>query len=212
MFSLSFNVTNASPTSVSCSVNDNHFNVSENDIIRTIESSEDPISVQVSVLIRMRVPGVYQCTVIADRVTQDDLVSDAVMSGNITGETGLVFDFLLFFVVAPAPSSLTYTRHGLNLIELNWMGTAGQDYELFISRDDDVIDSYSTNDSNLYYEASPNVEYSASVVAVGEYLPSEVLNITITPGMVVNFIRFYYIIIIFYYYYSCSPEDNKYYC
>ena len=90
------------------------------------------------------------------------------------------------------------------------MGTAGQDYELFISRDNDVIDSYSTNDSNLYYEASPNVEYSASVVAVDEYLPSTVLNITITPGMVVNFIRFYYIII-FYYYYSCSPEDNKFY-
>ena len=210
MFSLSFNVTDSSPTSVSCSVNDNHFNVSENDIIRTIESSEDPISVQVSVLIRMRVPGVYQCTVIADRVTQDDLVSDAVMSGNITGETGLIFNFLLFVVVALAPSSLTYTRHGLNLIELNWMGTAGQGYELFISRDDDVIDSYSTNDSNLYYEASPNVEYSVSVVAVGEYLPSTVLNITITPGVVVNFICFYYIII-FYYYYSCSPEDNKFY-
>ena len=151
VFSLSFNVTDSSPTSVSCSVNDNHFNVSESDIIRTIESSEDPISVQVSVLIRMRVPGVYQCTVIADRVTQDDLVSGAVMSGNITGETGLVFDFLLFVVVAPAPSSLTYTRHGLNLIELNWMGTAGQDYELFISRDDDVIDSYSTCSAILTY-------------------------------------------------------------
>ena len=71
----------------------------------------------------------------------------------------------------------------MNLIELNWMGT-GQSYELFISRDDDVIDYYSTIGSNLYYEASPNVEYSASVVAVGEYLPSEVLTITITPGMV----------------------------
>ena len=103
VFSLSFNVTNASPTSVSCSVNDNHFNISENDIIRTIESSEDPINVQVSVLIRMRVPGVYQCTVIADRVTQDDLVSDAVMSGNITGETGLIFDFLLFCCSCSSP-------------------------------------------------------------------------------------------------------------
>ena len=96
------------------------------------------------------------------------------------------------------------------MIELNWMGT-GQHYVLFISRDDDMIDYYSTIGSNLYYEASPNVEYSVSVVAVDEYLPSKVFNITIPPGMVVNFIRFYYIII-FYYYYSCNPEDNKYYC
>ena len=110
VFSLSFNVTDASPTSVSCSVNDNHFNVSENDIIRTIESSEDPISAQVSVLIRMRVPGVYQCTVIADRVTQDDLVSDAVMSGNITGETGLIFDFFIILLQLLQPQAISHTQ------------------------------------------------------------------------------------------------------
>ena len=86
VFSLSFTVTNRSPTIVTCSVdNGNQFNVSDNDI-RTVTSVNDDIQVQVSVIFRMRVFGLYKCFVTTDRITTTPLVSTNMAMRNITGK------------------------------------------------------------------------------------------------------------------------------
>ena len=42
VFSLSFTVTDRPPTTVTCSVNGNSFTISDNDLIRVVESTMDP--------------------------------------------------------------------------------------------------------------------------------------------------------------------------
>ena len=88
VFSLSFNVTNRSPTIVTCSVdNGNQFNVSDNDLICTIVANTNiVIKVQVLVLFRMRVSGLYKCFVITDRITSTPLVSTNMAMRNVTGK------------------------------------------------------------------------------------------------------------------------------
>uniref|UniRef100_A0A1X7SN65 Ig-like domain-containing protein n=1 Tax=Amphimedon queenslandica TaxID=400682 RepID=A0A1X7SN65_AMPQE len=86
VFSLSFNVTNRSPTIVTCSVdNGNQFNVSDNDLIRTVTPVNNDVQVQVSVIFRMRVSGLYKCFVTTDRITTTPLVSTNMAARDITG-------------------------------------------------------------------------------------------------------------------------------
>ena len=91
VFSLSFNVTNRSPTNVTCSINGNQFNIPENDLIRTVirrEDNTDPslsILVQVSVIVRMRVSGLYQCFVTTNRIASTPLTA-TTPERNITGK------------------------------------------------------------------------------------------------------------------------------
>ena len=85
MFSLSFNVTNRSPTLVTCFIKGNQFNISENDLIRTVMRSEESIVVQVSVTVGVRVAGLYQCNVITDRITSTPLTA-TTPARNITGK------------------------------------------------------------------------------------------------------------------------------
>ena len=63
MFTLYFNVTNTPPTTVTCSVNNNTFNITEKELNRVPEISTDPIRVAVTVTIRRREAGEYTCTV-----------------------------------------------------------------------------------------------------------------------------------------------------
>ena len=88
VFSLSFNVTNRSPTIVTCSVdNGNQFNVSDNDLMRTIiTNTNTELEVQVSVLFRMRMFGLYACFVATDRIKTTPLVSTNMAIKNVTGK------------------------------------------------------------------------------------------------------------------------------
>ena len=92
VFSLSFNVTDRSPTNVTCSIDGNQFNISDNDLIRTVIRSQDnnepsdSILVQVSVMFRLRVAGLYQCTVTTDRITSTPLTATTPAARNITGK------------------------------------------------------------------------------------------------------------------------------
>ena len=92
VFSLSFNVTNRSPSLVTCSIDGYQFNISDNDLIRTVirtqDSNEpsDSILVQVSVMFRIRVAGLYQCTVTTDRITRTPLTATTPAAKNITGK------------------------------------------------------------------------------------------------------------------------------
>ena len=63
VFTLYFNVTNTPPTTVTCSVNNNTFNITEEDLNRVPDISTDPIRVAVTVTIRRREAGKYTCTV-----------------------------------------------------------------------------------------------------------------------------------------------------
>ena len=66
VFTLYFNVTDTPPTTVTCSVNDNTFNITENDLNRVPDISTAPIRVAVTVTIRRREAGEYSCTVRTD--------------------------------------------------------------------------------------------------------------------------------------------------
>ena len=86
MFSLSFNVTNRSPTIVTCSVdNGNQFNVSDNDLIRTVTPVNNDVQVQILAIFRMSVSGQYKCSVTTDRITTTPLVSANMTMRDITG-------------------------------------------------------------------------------------------------------------------------------
>ena len=91
VFSLSFNVTDRPPTNVTCSINGNQFNISDNDLIRTVIRTEDnnepsdSILVQVSVMLRLRVAGLYQCFVTTNRIASTPLTA-TTPERNITGK------------------------------------------------------------------------------------------------------------------------------
>ena len=66
MFTLYFEVTNTPPTTVTCSVNGNILNITEEDLYHVPEMTADPIRVAVIVTIRKREAGEYTCTVRTD--------------------------------------------------------------------------------------------------------------------------------------------------
>ena len=65
VFSLSFNVSDGPPTTVSCTVNGNGISI---ELSRVIVDGTGSIT-RVTVTIRLREAGNYQCTVSNDRVT-----------------------------------------------------------------------------------------------------------------------------------------------
>ena len=92
VFSLSFNVTDRPPTNVTCSIDGYQFIISDNDLIRTVIRTQDnnepsdSILVQVSVMFRLRVAGLYQCNVTTDRITSTPLTATTPTAKNIAGE------------------------------------------------------------------------------------------------------------------------------
>ena len=99
VFSLSFTVTNRSPTIVTCSVdNGNQFNVSDNDLIRTAATVNNDIQVQVLMIFKMRVSGLYKCFVATDRITTTPLLSAGMAIRNLTCKYYyLIIIILMFF-------------------------------------------------------------------------------------------------------------------
>ena len=101
MFSLSFTVTERPPTIVTCSVDGNQFDISDGDLMRVVTESRNEtatntaLSVQVTVLVRMRVAGQYQCSVTTDKITIDNEPSALTATRNITGKY-LTCIFVLF--------------------------------------------------------------------------------------------------------------------
>ena len=66
MFTLYFNITNTPPTTATCSVNSNTFNIAEEDLYHVPDISTDPIRVAVIAIIKRREAGEYACTVTTD--------------------------------------------------------------------------------------------------------------------------------------------------
>ncbi|XP_019851148.1 PREDICTED: hemicentin-1-like [Amphimedon queenslandica] len=170
VFSLSFNVTNRSPTIVICSVdNGNQFNVSDNDLIRTVTPVNNDVQVQVSVILRMRVSGLYKCSVTTDRITTTPLVSTNMVIRNVT--------------VTGSPSNLTYSRISLLSVTLGWSPSAvisaTPQYHVFVNNSNGIIMNNNTTNTELSLSLSPDDEYNIRLVATGEDLPSEIITVTI---------------------------------
>ena len=85
IFTLYFEVTNTPPTTVTCSVNDVTFNITEENLYHVPVISTDPIRVAVTVTIRKREAGEYSCTVRTDSSIKS--FPNATISGiKITGK------------------------------------------------------------------------------------------------------------------------------
>ena len=75
VFTLTFNVSNGSPTDVSCTDGSNPFTIASGDLSRVVVDGPGFVT-QVTVTVRMRQAGTYKCTVSNARV-------DAGTIGNI---------------------------------------------------------------------------------------------------------------------------------
>ena len=73
---------------MTCDIDGNQFIISDDDLSCIVIKSEDPITVQVSVIVRVRVAGVYQCFVTTDRITSTPLTATTPVR-NITGKNTL---------------------------------------------------------------------------------------------------------------------------
>uniref|UniRef100_A0A1X7TL44 Ig-like domain-containing protein n=1 Tax=Amphimedon queenslandica TaxID=400682 RepID=A0A1X7TL44_AMPQE len=170
VFSLSFNVTNRSPTIVTCSVdNGNQFNVSDSDLIRTVTPVNNDVQVQVSVIFRMRVSGLYKCFVTTDRIKATPLVSTNMGMRNVT--------------VTGSPSNLAYSRDTLLSVTLGWSPSAvisaTPQYHVFVNNSNGIIMNDNTTNTELSLSLRPDDEYNIRLVATGEDLPSEIITVTV---------------------------------
>uniref|UniRef100_A0A1X7SII5 Ig-like domain-containing protein n=1 Tax=Amphimedon queenslandica TaxID=400682 RepID=A0A1X7SII5_AMPQE len=96
VFSLSFNVSDGPPTTVSCSVNGNGIST---ELSRVIVNGSGSVT-RVTVTVRLREAGNYQCTVSNVRVT----------TGTISGVTAVSSTSSLSISVSDTPTGLTATR------------------------------------------------------------------------------------------------------
>ena len=193
VFSLSFNVTDRPPTNVTCSINGNQFNISDNDLIHTVIRTQDnnepsdSILVQVSVMFRFRVAGLYQCNVTTDRITSTPLIATAPAAKNITSKDNYIIIIVLNLIVTGSPANLTYSRDNtLTLVKLDWspsvMVNVVPVYQLFITNSDGITTNHSTSDDYMGLSLQLDSEYNITLVATGEDLPSETLTVTVPQG------------------------------
>ena len=68
VFTLSFNVSDGPPTDVNCTDGSNPFTIASGDLSRVIVNGSGSVT-QVTVTVRMRQAGTYQCTVSNAKVT-----------------------------------------------------------------------------------------------------------------------------------------------
>ena len=68
VFTLTFNVSNGPPTDVNCTDGSNPFTIASGDLSRVIVNGTGSVT-QVTVTVRMRQAGTYQCTVSNAKVT-----------------------------------------------------------------------------------------------------------------------------------------------
>ncbi|XP_019859139.1 PREDICTED: uncharacterized protein LOC109587338 [Amphimedon queenslandica] len=174
VFSLSFNVTNRSPTIVTCSVdNGNQFNVSDSDLIHTVTPVNNDVQVEASVIFRMRVSSLYKCFVATDRITTTPLASTNMTIRNVT--------------VTGSPSNLVYSRNSFLSVTLGWSPSAvisaTPQYHVFVNNSNGIIMNDNTTDTELSLSLHPDDEYNIRLVATGEDLPSEIITVTVPQAV-----------------------------
>lgn len=83
-FTLSFNVTELPPTNVTCTVNGVDLNITHNDIQRSV--LDTMLTIEVTISLSLRVPGVYQCIVSNARVSMGMGASPATANLTLSGK------------------------------------------------------------------------------------------------------------------------------
>ena len=72
VFTLIFNVSDGPPTDVTCTYGSNPFIIASGDLSRVVVNGSESVT-QVTVTVRMRQAGTYQCTVSNARVVNDTI-------------------------------------------------------------------------------------------------------------------------------------------
>ena len=81
VFTLSFNVSDGPPTDVTCTDGTNPLTIDSSDLSRVIVNGSQSVT-QVTVTVRMRQAGIYQCTVSNARVTNGTINGTTAMSNS----------------------------------------------------------------------------------------------------------------------------------
>uniref|UniRef100_A0A1X7TV47 Protein-tyrosine-phosphatase n=1 Tax=Amphimedon queenslandica TaxID=400682 RepID=A0A1X7TV47_AMPQE len=167
VFSLSFNVSDGPPTTVSCSVNGNGISTKLSRVILNGPGSYT----RVTVTVRLRKAGNYQCTVSNDRVT-DGTISNVTA---INGTTSLNVS------VSDTPTGLTATRlsTGLAHVRLSWSTVSeATGYEVFyqLSNNDPISMNTTTTTSfditTILMLGNTYTFYVVSYIDTYAFLPS----------------------------------------
>ena len=82
VFTLSFNVSDGPPTDVTCTDGINPLTIDSSDLSRVIVNGPESIT-QVTVTVRMRQAGIYQCTVSNAKV-EEDIINGANSSSSLS--------------------------------------------------------------------------------------------------------------------------------
>ena len=85
IFTLTFNVSNGPPTDVNCTDGSNPFTVASDDLSRVVVNGPGSVT-QVTVTVRMRQAGTYQCTVSNGRVDAGTIGSVTATSSSSTSQ------------------------------------------------------------------------------------------------------------------------------
>ena len=85
VFTLSFNVSDGPPTNVTCTDGSNPFTIASGDLSRVVVSGPGLV-IQVTVTVRMRQAGTYQCNVSNARVDDGTIGSVTATSSSSTSQ------------------------------------------------------------------------------------------------------------------------------
>uniref|UniRef100_A0A1X7UWF2 Uncharacterized protein n=1 Tax=Amphimedon queenslandica TaxID=400682 RepID=A0A1X7UWF2_AMPQE len=176
VFSLSFNVSDGPPTTVNCSLNGTGIST---ELSRVIVNGPGSVT-RVTVTVRLREAGSYQCTVSNTRVT----------NGTISGSNGpnaVISTSSLSISVSDAPTGLTATRlsTGLSHVRLSWSTVSGATgYEVYYQLSSNTpvsVSNISYTTINITSGLFRGVTYTFYVVSYGSFfLPSGNASVTLT--------------------------------
>uniref|UniRef100_A0A1X7T4V6 Fibronectin type-III domain-containing protein n=1 Tax=Amphimedon queenslandica TaxID=400682 RepID=A0A1X7T4V6_AMPQE len=169
VFSLSFNVSDGPPTNADCFVNGNGI---PTELSRVIVNGPGSVT-RVTVTVRLREAGNYQCNVFNDRVTAGN-------NGNIGNVQALNSATSLSLSVSDTPTGLTATRlsTGLAHVRLSWSTVSGANgYEVYYQLSSNTPVSVGTTASttiNITSGLIQEIAYTFYVVSYGSAsLPSD---------------------------------------
>ena len=86
VFTLTFNVSNGPPTDVNCTNGSYPFTIASGDLSRVVVNGPESVT-QVTVTVRMRQAGTYQCTVSNARVTNGPIPGHSGTNSSSTSQS-----------------------------------------------------------------------------------------------------------------------------
>ena len=184
VFTLSFNVTDLPPSTVTCDVDNTALNIPDEDIDRcVIEALYPNLKILVMTTVRSRQSGSYDCTV---STGINGVGSETSMAVTITGQYTysskldviILFLMLITIIVTDYPSDFEFIRIGFKQANLSWSPASNdpivEGYEVFYDLTNGTRISEDVGNTTMIEidTLDPELSYSAFVVAYGGDLPS----------------------------------------